>query len=93
MDRMFLSAQVFDQSLGSWDLSAMAVMDRMLEGSGLSRASYDATLIGWQGQASTPMGMVLGATGLMYCAGDAARAALIANLGWTITGDTLDCTP
>jgi hypothetical protein len=63
----------------------------MLDDCGMSSVNYDATLIGWEGQASTPSGVTLGAQGLRYTLGgaaEAARTSLISTYGWTINGDT-----
>ncbi|MEC9399614.1 MAG: BspA family leucine-rich repeat surface protein, partial [Myxococcota bacterium] len=65
----------------------------MFEASGMSRANYDATLVGWEALATTPPNVPLGALGIEYCAGEIARAALINTHGWTISGDTKNCAP
>src|SRR5690606_30729850 len=63
----------------------------MLNGTGLSMANYDATLIGWAALATVPSGIELGADGLRYCAATADRQSLIDDHGWTINGDAEDC--
>ncbi|WP_291720736.1 BspA family leucine-rich repeat surface protein, partial [Bernardetia sp.] len=89
MNRMFASASSFNQNVGSWNISNVITMQGMFINSNLNTANYDATLIGWAAQ-TVNTGVQLGADGLEYCAGEAARNTLIAN-GWTITGDSKVC--
>jgi surface protein len=91
MSNIFNSATTFNQNLATWNISTVTDMTDMLSNSGLSLANYDATLIGWAGQ-TVQAGVNLGATGLQYCAGAAARTTLtgVPN-NWTITGDTQVC--
>jgi surface protein len=92
MSLMFSGATAFNQSLGSWVLKSgvgAVNMTFMLDGCGMSTANYDATLIGWAGQASLPTGVTLGATGRTYCTGFGARNTLISSKGWTFSGDAL----
>jgi hypothetical protein len=63
-------------------------MANMFDNSVLSTQNYDNTLIGWESKAVTD-DIELGASGLTYCAGEAARQALIDDHNWTITGDAL----
>lgn len=88
MSVMFYNATAFNQDLGNWDVSNVINMTNMLDGSGLSTANYDATLIGWAGQ-SVQDGVILDAQDLEYCSGQAARNDLISNHNWTINGDAL----
>ena len=91
MENMFLSATTFNQDISNWDISSVTTMVNMLNNCGMSSVNYDATLIGWEGQASTPTGVTLGAQGLRYTLGgaaEAARTSLITTYGWTINGDT-----
>jgi hypothetical protein len=61
----------------------------MLDGSGLSVACFDATLIGWATLDPPVDNRALGADGLVRsAASDSARAVLVTDRGWTITGDT-----
>ncbi|XOV93207.1 MAG: BspA family leucine-rich repeat surface protein [Bacteroidota bacterium] len=91
----FDNASSFDQSLAAWDISSMTDMTNFFTGSGLSIANYDSTLIGWArldaGETQIPTSITLGANGLAYCAGGAARNDLINTYSWTISGDTYDC--
>jgi hypothetical protein len=60
----------------------------MLDGSGLSVACYDATLIGWAALDPAVSGRALGASGLQHSeASDAARATLVTDRSWVISGD------
>lgn len=90
MDHMFYNATSFNQPLGMWNISnvgyfSLISMKDMLSNSGLNISNYDQTLIGWAAQNVKPT-VSLGANGLIYCAGEEARAKLISK-GWTITGD------
>ncbi|BFP42056.1 hypothetical protein FGF1_29010 [Flavobacteriaceae bacterium GF1] len=91
MREMFLNVTAFDQNLGEWDLRQLSDGFAMLNGIGLSIASWDATLIGWHGQGFTNS-VDVWATGLVHCEAAAERAALIAN-GFNITGDSLEANP
>ena len=88
MSGMFVSFNlptVFNQNIGGWNVANVTNMLGMFENSRLSVTNYDATLIGWAVQTVQP-NVNLGATGLQYCVGGAARAVLISK-GWVITGD------
>ncbi|MCB0372898.1 MAG: BspA family leucine-rich repeat surface protein [Muricauda sp.] len=94
---MFVDAFAFDRSLGSWYISDVGNMQQMLDGSGMSRESYEATLKGWSDLADN-LGLVmgprtLGAVGLEYCSeeGMLAHDNLINTHGWTINGDSQQC--
>jgi surface protein len=91
MSFMFTDAYSFNQSLGKWNIGNVNNMSFMLDGpKNFSTINYDSTLIGWDAQ-PVQNGVPLTASGLQYCAAQAARNDLITNKGWTITGDTLDC--
>ncbi|WP_257666067.1 BspA family leucine-rich repeat surface protein [Parapedobacter tibetensis] len=92
MQRMFFNTPAFNVNLGNWDVSNVTDMFEMLSNSGLSPENYDATLIGWAGQA-LQNDVTLGADGLEYCAAASERQSLIDDHGWTISGDTqaADC--
>jgi len=64
-------------------------MEDMLDGTALSVANYDATLIGWE-DGLKQRNVVLGATGLRFGSlGSNARQSLNCSSGWTFTGDIL----
>ncbi|MCE7053620.1 BspA family leucine-rich repeat surface protein [Algoriphagus sp. AGSA1] len=88
----FENAVSFDKSLADWDISKVTKMDRIFNGSGMSQANYDATLIGWAAQ-EVQRNVTVGADGLTFCEGKAARQKLIDEYGWTFVGDQLadDC--
>ncbi|MFC4095192.1 BspA family leucine-rich repeat surface protein [Euzebyella saccharophila] len=87
---MFLNASSFNQNLANWNIANATQMSNMLSNSGLSQENYDNTLIGWAGQA-IQNGVSLGATGLQYCDALTQRQGLIDTNGWTITGDSVNC--
>ncbi len=87
---MFENATSFDQNLGNWNIATVANMANMLNHSGLSIANYDSSLIGWAAQSVLP-NVSLGADGLEYCNGAAARNTLINTHNWTISNDALNC--
>jgi surface protein len=49
MNAMFESATAFNQALGTWAVGNVTDMTDMLNGTVLSVANYDATLVGWLG--------------------------------------------
>jgi surface protein len=93
LQRTFEDATAFNQDLGDWRLNDDADLESMLDGSGLSVACYDATLIGWAALDPPVTGRFFGAGGLVRSsASDAARALLTGaepdGRGWTINGDS-----
>ena len=92
---MFDGASSFDQSLGDWKLSGISwpnALERLLDGTALSIANYDHTLTSWSQQQSIPIGETVGAAGLLYCAGEAARNALSsAPNNWNFVDDIKGC--
>ncbi|UOY07396.1 BspA family leucine-rich repeat surface protein [Muricauda sp. SCSIO 64092] len=82
MNSTFLNATAFDQNLGNWNLALLGDGTNMLNNSGLSIASWDATLIGWYKQ-TLANNVTIGASGLEYCEAATERAALALR----ITGD------
>ena len=89
MAGMFPEATSFNQDIGAWDVVMSHIWMRMLSGSGISTANYDAILQGWSAQ-TVQNNINLGAGGLFYCNAEAERQSLIDNFGWTIEGDAVD---
>ncbi len=90
MQNMFDNASAFSQSLENWDISSVTNMANMLNNTAISLENYDAMLIAWAAQAVND-NVDLGANGLTYCEGREERQELIDTHGWTIIGDTVDC--
>jgi hypothetical protein len=91
MNFMFSEASSFNQNLGSWLIPSCSNMASMLNGCGMDKANYSATLTGWAGQApNIQSNVTLGASGRQYdTPGSASRAILTsAPYNWIITGDT-----
>lgn len=86
---MFLEATSFNQDISPWNISNVTVMSGMLNGSNLSMTNYDLLLEGWA-PLDVQSGVTLGAEGLKYCSGDAARATLKSK-GWSFDGDDMEC--
>jgi surface protein len=90
MTSMFSRATAFNQDIGTWDISKATEMFIMFRNSGISRTNYDKILIAWDAAGYMNKNL-LDASPLTYCNGQAARTNLISK-GWTISGDTYDCT-
>ena len=85
---MFYGASSFDQSLGTWNIGLVVDMDNMLDGSALSVANYDDTLIGWE-DGPKQNNVTLGASGLSFSSlGSSARLSLNCNSYWQFSGDS-----
>lgn len=91
LDNMFSGAASFDQNLGSWNITNVGNLTNMFSNSGMSRQSYDSTLIGWQALPFLQSGVTFGVDGLEYCNANSERAALVAMYGWNFVGDVFDC--
>ena len=88
---MFFRSTSFNQNLATWNISSLTDANRMLIQTAISKANYDALLIGWEAGTHNP-NVRLGVNS-DYCLGKNARASLTAN-GWDITdgGLALSCT-
>jgi len=91
MSGMFQSATLFNQNIGSWNVSSVTDMSAMLDNAALSTANYDATLIGWSALPTLEANVALGASGITYCAGAAARTNIMATYNWTIIDAGISC--
>ena len=88
MYQMFYGASSFDQSLGTWNIGLVVDMDNMLDGSALSVANYDDTLIGWE-DGPKQQNVTLGASGLSFSSlGSNARDLLNCFSYWQFSGDS-----
>ena len=91
MDRMFQSANAFDQNLGNWTIKACANFNAAFfkDSGAFSTASLDGIYIGWAAQATNiPIGSTVDFQTSKYSAGAAATARAVltsAPYNWTIT--------
>jgi hypothetical protein len=87
MNKMFYGATAFNQNIGAWNITLATGMTDVFKNSGISLSNYDNILIAWNtaGYTNKNLGSALPLT---YCAGQIARANMIASKGWVITGDT-----
>lgn len=86
MHGMFRWASSFDQNLKNWNISNVQFMDAMFSGSTLSTINYNDMLIAWAAL-DLYNGVIFSGGNSKYSPGAAAaaRAAIIADDGWTIT--------
>ena len=87
----FNGATSFNQSLAGWTIKSVTNAASFFgAGHGISRANYDATLIGWAAQTpNIPIGLTITFGTSQYTLGGAAEAARNVLIGapynWTIT--------
>ena len=84
MKRIFINATSFDRNLAGWDVNQATDLSDFLQGSTLSTANYDATLIGWANQIPLSFNGTLNFGSSTYTLGGAAataRAALVSDVG------------
>ena len=98
MTNMFFQANAFNHDIGDWDVGTVTDMTRMLRGTALSTANYDALLQGWStidnDETALRSGVIFGANNLTYCATAARNSLSSAPTSWAITdnGQNATCT-
>jgi len=90
MARMFRNARNFNGDVSGWSVSSVNTMNAMFDGSGLSTENYDRLLAGWEAQ-KVRSRVKLGAEGIKFCNGEAARDILINVHEWVITDAGREC--
>lgn len=97
MDYTFANCSSFNQNLGGWDISNTISMKSILNGASLSKANYDATLIGWNtlsdNEIAIPLDISVSVTA-SYCSAEEARTNLLNTYNWRIRDHGLspECT-
>jgi surface protein len=86
MVSMFLGASGFDQNLGGWNVGSLLDATNMFANVTLSKADYDALLVGWGGQ-TLGSNVVFNGGNSKYSsvAAQNARANMINTYHWNIT--------
>ncbi|MDQ5912905.1 MAG: hypothetical protein QG659_327 [Patescibacteria group bacterium] len=92
MSGMFYLASSFNQSLGLWGVGSVTTANGMFSYSGISTATYDIILSGWDGQ-TLQNNVPLGAVGKTYCTAATDRQNIITNYNWIITDAGQGCQP
>lgn len=87
----FQNASSFNQNIGLWNISSVTNMHNILQNSGVSVLTYDKILDSWSKSSNINSNISLGATGIFYCNGEAARSKLINDKKWNIFGDSKNC--
>ncbi len=91
MGQTFLNADAFNQDLSGWDVSSVTTMNAIFNGTSLTPQNYDKILNGWAALPGLQEGVSLGAEGITFCKGAAARAVLTNDFGWDITDSDESC--
>ncbi len=92
LEGMFHDAVAFDQNLGDWNITKVENMSDLFDGSGMSQVNYDSTLMGWATQdIDSGEEITVGADGLTYCSGLAARTFLEDEFDFSFSGDSQGC--
>ncbi|WP_282043130.1 BspA family leucine-rich repeat surface protein [Winogradskyella flava] len=91
MRNLFRNATSFNQQLDTWDVGNVTDMEFMFDNSNLSVENYDQTLQAWAALPSLQANVPLGASGVNYCNGEAARDILTNTHNWVINDAGLDC--
>ena len=92
MRNMFYDARAFNQSLGGWNIGKVTSLYRTLNFTALSTENFDNTLIGWDSLPSLAItANYIGAEGLTYCSGAAAKANIESTYNTSLAGATLNC--
>ena len=85
MRYMFDNADVFNQNISGFDVSALKDADYMLRSTAFSNVNYDLLLVAWAAQ-TVLSGVDFHAGTAQYSAGIPATAkASLQSAGWTIT--------
>ena len=98
MDYMFYFATSFNQDISTWNISRVNKLYYFLQGGKLSRANYDALLIGWStlgtGESQVPQNLNVHFGTSKYSNDstilNARNTELISNKGWLITDGGMD---
>jgi len=98
MDYMFHNALSFNQDISGWNISRVNKLYYFLQGGKLSRANYDALLIGWStlgtGESQVPQNLNVHFGTSKYSNDstvlNARNTELISNKGWLITDGGMD---
>ncbi len=91
MSYMFYGATDFDQDLSNLDIGSVTSMIGMFSNSGLSSTNYDGMLISWSELEGLNSRVSVGADGINYCEGAAARKKLIDTYSWYFSDAGLAC--
>ena len=96
MDEIFSRCKSFNQSLATWKLHSIrpqggGMPTIGLDGCGMSRENYDATLAAWAADDKTVENVQVKAVGLKYSCKSEAHKNLIEKKKWQFIGDESTC--